>query len=66
MLEKNDEIRVRLRSNGPVINFLAKEYRGGGHPLASGCYLDKEEDIEKFKIDADKVIKEYLANKEDK
>lgn len=29
--------RVRLRSKGPVINELAKQYHGGGHPLASGA-----------------------------
>lgn len=29
--------RVRLRSKGPVINGLAKQYHGGGHPLASGA-----------------------------
>lgn len=29
--------RVHLRSKGPVINGLAKEHNGGGHPLASGA-----------------------------
>lgn len=29
--------RVRLRSKGPFINELAKQYHGGGHPLASGA-----------------------------
>ncbi|MTD38017.1 bifunctional oligoribonuclease/PAP phosphatase NrnA [Erwinia sp. CPCC 100877] len=29
--------RVRLRSKGPVINELAKQHHGGGHPLASGA-----------------------------
>lgn len=36
-IEEGDSIRVRLRSKGPVINTLAKEFNGGGHPLASGA-----------------------------
>lgn len=36
-IEEEDEIRVRLRSKGPVINGLAKEFSGGGHPMASGA-----------------------------
>ena len=36
-VEEADEIRVRLRSKGPIINPLAKKYNGGGHPLASGA-----------------------------
>jgi len=37
---------VRLRSKGPIINTLAKEFNGGGHPLASGAtaYSWKEAD----------------------
>ncbi|QIL45741.1 bifunctional oligoribonuclease/PAP phosphatase NrnA [Vagococcus coleopterorum] len=29
--------RVRLRSKGPIINEIAKNHDGGGHPLASGA-----------------------------
>lgn len=36
-IEEEDQIRVRLRSKGPIINELAKQYGGGGHPLASGA-----------------------------
>lgn len=36
-IEEENEIRVRLRSKGPVINGLAKEFGGGGHPMASGA-----------------------------
>ena len=69
-LEVNEELRIRLRSNGPIINTLAKEYGGGGHPLASGCHLKNgtyEENIaliEKFAKDADRYITNY--NKEEK
>lgn len=37
LIEEDTEIRVRLRSKGPVINTLAKEFGGGGHPMASGA-----------------------------
>ena len=45
-IEEEDQIRVRLRSKGPIINTLAKEFNGGGHPLASGAtaYSWKEAD----------------------
>ncbi|WP_394188419.1 bifunctional oligoribonuclease/PAP phosphatase NrnA [Paenisporosarcina quisquiliarum] len=52
-IEESDQIRVRLRSKGPIINELAKEFGGGGHPLASGAsvYSWEEADrvIEKLK-----------------
>ena len=38
-IEEEDQIRVRLRSKGPVINGLAKKYKGGGHPLAAGASI---------------------------
>ncbi|MBC2193876.1 DHH family phosphoesterase [Listeria booriae] len=44
-VQEGDIIRARLRSKGPVINGLAKEYRGGGHPLASGATLISESEI---------------------
>lgn len=37
LVEESEQIRVRLRSKGPVINELAKKFHGGGHPLASGA-----------------------------
>jgi phosphoesterase RecJ-like protein len=36
-IEEDDQIRVRLRSKGPIINSLAAEFGGGGHPLAAGA-----------------------------
>lgn len=38
-IEEEDQIRVRLRSKGPVINTVAKKYHGGGHPLAAGASI---------------------------
>lgn len=37
LVEETEQIRVRLRSKGPIINQLAKKFHGGGHPLASGA-----------------------------
>ena len=54
-----NEIRIRLRSRGPVINELAGKYEGGGHPKAAGAKLPKWEDLEKFVKDADDLVKEY-------
>ncbi len=36
-IEEDDQIRVRFRSKGPVINGLAMKYGGGGHSLAAGA-----------------------------
>jgi bifunctional oligoribonuclease and PAP phosphatase NrnA len=46
-VEEEDQIRVRLRSKGPIINEIAKKYKGGGHPLAAGAsiYSWEERDL---------------------
>ncbi|RFU65989.1 DHH family phosphoesterase [Peribacillus glennii] len=49
-IEEDNEIRVRLRSKGPVINGIAKKYNGGGHPMAAGASIyswDKADEIMK-------------------
>lgn len=38
-IEEDKQIRVRLRSKGPVINGVARMFNGGGHPLASGATI---------------------------
>lgn len=38
-IEEQNQIRVRLRSKGPVINGIARKYNGGGHPLAAGASI---------------------------
>jgi phosphoesterase RecJ-like protein len=45
-VEEKNEIRVRLRSRGPIINTIAGKYNGGGHPLASGATIYKWEETE--------------------
>lgn len=60
MLEySKEEIRVRLRSRGPIINTLAEQYKGGGHAKASGATLDSWDDLEGFVQKADEIVKNY-------
>jgi phosphoesterase RecJ-like protein len=55
----NDEIRIRLRSRGPVISTLANEFGGGGHAKASGCKLNSWDDLEFFKKRVGDVLDAY-------
>ena len=58
-IEYPTEIRIRLRSRGPIINLLAEKYGGGGHPKAAGAHLDCWDDLDKFVLDANNLVKEY-------
>lgn len=54
-IEDTKEIRVRLRSKGPVINEIAKKYGGGGHPLASGASVKTWEEADQVIEDLKKL-----------
>ncbi|MGX1899857.1 phosphoesterase RecJ-like protein [Thermolongibacillus altinsuensis] len=56
-VEEDDQIRVRLRSKGPVINEVAKKYRGGGHPLAAGASIYSWDEVEQVLADLEAVCK---------
>jgi bifunctional oligoribonuclease and PAP phosphatase NrnA len=56
-IEEQDQIRVRLRSKGPVINTVARKFNGGGHPLASGATIYKWEDKEKVLLELNETCK---------
>jgi phosphoesterase RecJ-like protein len=58
-IEYDQEIRVRLRSNGPTINEVAEKFSGGGHAKASGASIEKWDDIERFTKEVEKVIKAF-------
>jgi len=58
-IEEDKEIRVRLRSKGPVINTLANKYNGGGHPLASGASASNWEEADALVKDLDQLCAEY-------
>ncbi len=57
-VEEDDVIRVRLRSKGPVINQVAANYEGGGHPLASGAKIHQWETVDNVLADLEEVCKE--------
>lgn len=58
-----NEIRVRLRSNGPVISDIANQFDGGGHAKAAGARLDSWDDLERFIKAVDERIIEWQENK---
>ena len=53
--QENHSYRLRIRSKGPVINEIAKEYHGGGHPLASGAMLKDASAIETYVEKLDQI-----------
>lgn len=61
--QQEGDYRIRLRSKGPAINELAKQYGGGGHPLASGAVLADAKEIPEFLTNLDKVVDEYHATR---
>ncbi|MDP4169595.1 MAG: bifunctional oligoribonuclease/PAP phosphatase NrnA [Bacillota bacterium] len=54
-IEENDQIRVRLRSKGPIINGIARKFNGGGHPLAAGASIYSWDEKEIVLDEMDKV-----------
>lgn len=58
-VEEENQIRVRLRSKGPIINELAKKYNGGGHPLASGATVYSWEEAERLIEDLKVLCQNY-------
>lgn len=51
--------RCRLRSKGPIINTIASEHDGGGHPLASGANAQDREEIKVILEKFAKVTEEW-------
>jgi bifunctional oligoribonuclease and PAP phosphatase NrnA len=56
-VEEDDQIRVRLRSKGPIINGIAKKYKGGGHPLAAGASIYSWDEVEAVIQDLNENVK---------
>ncbi|AND41767.1 bifunctional oligoribonuclease/PAP phosphatase NrnA [Cytobacillus pseudoceanisediminis] len=56
-IEESDQIRVRFRSKGPIINEVARKYNGGGHPLAAGASIYSWEEMESVVRDLEDVCK---------
>lgn len=57
--QKDKSFRCRLRSKGPIINTIAKEHDGGGHPLASGANAYSLEEIETIIFKFKDAVKEF-------
>ncbi|HBQ76214.1 MAG TPA: DHH family phosphoesterase [Exiguobacterium sp.] len=58
-LETDKEVRVRIRSKGPVINEVAKEFNGGGHPMASGATIGQLSEVERVIRRLDEVAANF-------
>lgn len=57
--QPNGNYRCRLRSKGPVINEIAKQHGGGGHPLASGADAKDEQEINEIVLSLEQKAIEW-------
>lgn len=57
--DKENEIRVRLRSRFVTVNQIAEQYEGGGHACASGATVHSREQMNELLAEADRVLGEY-------
>ena len=62
---RNDQIKVSIRSRGPVVNIIANKYNGGGHKLAAGCRIKNEDDVDKLLEELKIAAKEYTSTIKD-
>jgi bifunctional oligoribonuclease and PAP phosphatase NrnA len=58
-IEEKDQIRVRLRSKGPIINGVARKFNGGGHPLASGASIYSWDEVDNVLKELNEVCENY-------
>lgn len=58
----NNNIRVSIRSRGPIINTVAQEFGGGGHAFASGVKVRTFEETMQIVEKLDRVCLEYKNN----
>ena len=57
-----NEIRARIRSNGPDINMLAEAYGGGGHQKAAGASVNSWSKVRALVKEADRLVQCYKEN----
>lgn len=57
--KNNSNIRISIRSRGPIINEAASKFGGGGHIYASGAKLSNFEECDTLVEELDRVCKEY-------
>ena len=58
----NDNVRVSIRSRGPIINEIATHYNGGGHMYASGARIKDFDVANDFIKELDEVCFNYRNN----
>lgn len=58
-IEEEDQIRVRLRSKGPVVNDIAAKYNGGGHSMAAGASVHTWEEADQVVEDLQQACLAY-------
>lgn len=58
-VEEEDSIRVRLRSKGPVINKIAENHNGGGHPMAAGATAKDWEETKEIAKELEQACSDY-------
>ena len=58
---KNNQIKVSIRSRGPIVNVIANKYNGGGHKLASGCRPKTDEEVNKLLEELKNAAVEYIS-----
>jgi bifunctional oligoribonuclease and PAP phosphatase NrnA len=63
-IEEKDQIRVRFRSKGPVINTIARNYNGGGHPLAAGASIYAWDTSDDVVHQVEELCADYHTNKQ--
>lgn len=64
-VQKDDgTFRMHLRSQGPIINELAKEHNGGGHPLASGADAKDLAEVEEMFQELIQIVNDYYKKGE--
>ncbi|MGE6719254.1 DHH family phosphoesterase [Peribacillus frigoritolerans] len=56
-IEEDQEIRVRFRSKGPIINTIARKYNGGGHPFAAGASIYSWDEVDNILADMEELNK---------
>ncbi|WP_050616809.1 DHH family phosphoesterase [Bacillus testis] len=61
-IEEENDIRVRFRSKGPIINTIAKKFNGGGHPLASGATISSWSEAEAVMAEVEKACQNYQGS----
>ena len=55
----NENVRVSIRSRGPIINEVATHFNGGGHIYASGARIKDLEEADELVKELDEVCSKY-------